>query len=86
MNSAVAEEMQLIHRYEMICYLGIKKSALDHLDFIVIFLIMYFLHVLQISGDGNSLCLMYNIIKQIIKIKTFCIYSWSGLSQCLRNL
>lgn len=32
----MAEEMQLIWSYKMICY-GDKKSGLDHLGFIVIF-------------------------------------------------
>lgn len=36
-SSAMAEEMQLICSYKMICYGDKKKSGLDHLGFIVIF-------------------------------------------------
>lgn len=84
-SGAMAEEMWLMCRYEIFCHRH-KKKRFRPLRFHCAFLILLFLDVQQISGDGDSLCLMYNIAEQTIKIKTFCIYLWSGLSQCLSNL
>lgn len=53
--------------------IGIKKRFRPF-RFHCAFLILFFLDVQQISGDGDSLCFMYNTAEQTIKIKTFCIY------------
>lgn len=69
----MAKGMPLVHRYEMI-YHGHKKKWFRPLKFHCDFLIIFFLDAQHISVDGDSLCLMCNIMEQAIKIKTFCVY------------
>lgn len=65
--------------------IALKLSVYMESNIIMYNISYFYLSVQQVSVNGDSLCLMHKAMEQAISTQTFCIFLWSGLSQCLSN-